>query len=196
MPISDYCSRWLFRINIPDIYFRSLFQMTAPYNYSGWLFWMTSPDDCSGWLSVIQQLIRILVTSSYFHDRFLFQPIIRLIGPTTDLFLNDGFRLQNYGTDSPDRYSTKGFPRKQWRGRVSNIHCNKIRIVVVFIVAFMHLKYWRQIELLFKRFAKNVSGLGWPLKFFKNYFKKESLLKGVWKKNCFGPLVKIIENCL
>ena len=57
---------------------------------------MTFPDDCS-----FPRLTRVLAASPYFHGRFLFQPIIRLIGPTTDSFLNDGFLLQNYGPDPP-----------------------------------------------------------------------------------------------
>ena len=75
VPISDDFSRWLFRNTVPDEYFGCLF--------------------------VIPRLILILATNSYFHGRFLFQPIIGLIGPTTDSLLNDGFLLQNYGPDPP-----------------------------------------------------------------------------------------------
>ena len=110
MTISDACFRWLFQMTIPDDYFRWLFRMPISDDCSRWLFrmtipgayfQMTFPDECSGWLFVIQRLIRILATNWYFHGRFLFQPIIRLIGPTTDSFLNDGFLLQNYDPDSP-----------------------------------------------------------------------------------------------
>ena len=111
MRVSDYFSGWLSRMTVPGDYFGSiqmadgcfrwLFRMTIPDDYSGCLFQMTFPDDCSGWLFVIQLQIQILATNSYFHARFLLQPIIRLIGPTTDLFLKDGFLLQNYGPDPP-----------------------------------------------------------------------------------------------
>ena len=101
MSFLDDCSRWLFRMTILDAYFRRLFQMTVLDDYSGRLFQMTFPDDCFGWLILIQRLIHILATNLYFHGRFLFQPIIWLIGPTTDSFLNHGFLLQNYGPDPP-----------------------------------------------------------------------------------------------
>ena len=127
MPISDDFSGWLFRITVPDEYFGCLFQMTIPDYYSECLFQMTFPDNCSEWLFrmpisddfsrrlfritvpdeylgclfVILRLILILPTNSYFHGRFLFQPIIRLIGPTTDSFLNGGFLLQNFDPDLP-----------------------------------------------------------------------------------------------
>ena len=114
VPISDDFSGWLFRITVPDDYFGCLFQMNIPDYCSGWLFRMPISDDFSRWLFritvpdeyfeclfVIPRLILILATNSYFHGRFLSQPIIRLIGPTTDSFLNDGFLLQNYGPDPP-----------------------------------------------------------------------------------------------
>ena len=114
MTISDACFRWLFRITVPDDYFGCLFQMTFPDDcsewlfrmpisdyFSRWLFRITVQDEYFGCLFVIPRLILILPTNSYFHGRFLFQPIIRLIGPTTDSFLNDGFQLQNYGPDPP-----------------------------------------------------------------------------------------------
>ena len=53
------------------------------------------------WIFIISRLIRILATNLYFNGRFLFQPIIPLIGPTTDSILNDGFLLQNHGPDLP-----------------------------------------------------------------------------------------------
>ena len=62
---------------------------------------MLVSNDFSGWLFVIPRLTRILAANPYFHGRFPFQSIIRLIGPKTDLFLNDGFLLQNYGPDPP-----------------------------------------------------------------------------------------------
>ena len=113
MTIPDYCSGWLFWMPISDAYFRWLFQMTVPNDYFGclqmtvsdycfrWTFWMLVSGDFSGWLFLIPWLIRILATNSYFHGRFLFQPIIRLIGPTTDSILNDVFLLQNYGPGPP-----------------------------------------------------------------------------------------------
>ena len=127
--ISDACFSWLFRITVPDDYFGCLFEMTFPDDFSRWLFQMTVgclrmtvsdycsrwifrmlvSNDFSGWLFVIPRLIRILAANPYIHGRFLFQPIIRLIGPTTDSFLNDGFLLQNYGPDPlplPDRLGT------------------------------------------------------------------------------------------
>ena len=109
MTVPDDCLEWLFRMTVPDEYFGWLFRMliSDDYDCSGWLFQMPISDDYfewqfripisddfSEWLFVIQQLIRILATNSYFHGRFLFQPIIRLIGPTTDSFLSDGFLLQ------------------------------------------------------------------------------------------------------
>ena len=116
MPVSVDYSGLLFQMTIFDAYFRCLFQMTFPDDFSRWLsdasellfqitvpdeyfgcfFQMTFPDDCS-----FARLIRVLAVSPYFHGRFLFQPIIRLIGPTTDSFLSDGFLLQNYGP--PDK---------------------------------------------------------------------------------------------
>ena len=127
MAVSDFCSRWLFRIpfsddssgllfrmTISDACFRLLFRITVPDDCSKWLFrmpisddffiWLfriTVPDEYFGCLFVIPGLILILATNSYFHGRFLFQPIIRLIGPTTDSFLNDGFLLKNYGPNAP-----------------------------------------------------------------------------------------------
>ena len=92
---SDQC------FNVSDAYFRWLFRMTVPNDNFGCLFWMTFPDDCFGCLFVIPRLILILGTNSYFHGRFLFQAIIRLICPTIDSFLNDSFVLQNYGPDPP-----------------------------------------------------------------------------------------------
>ena len=47
---------------------------------------------------VIQGLIRILATNSYFDGRFLFQLII---GLKTDLSLNDGFLQHNCSPDPP-----------------------------------------------------------------------------------------------
>ena len=41
------------------------------------------------------------MTNLHFHGLFLFQPVVRLIGPTTDSFLNDGLLLQNYGPYPP-----------------------------------------------------------------------------------------------
>ena len=118
MTFMDDCSGWLFRMTIPDAYFRWLLQMTISDVYSGCLFQMTFPDYCSGWLFVIQRLIRILATNLYFHGQFLFQPIIRLIGPTTDSFLNDSFLLQNYGPDPPwqqsDIYDTQSGKLFYW----------------------------------------------------------------------------------
>ena len=106
MNILDDCFRWLFQMIFPDDCSRWLFRMTIPDAYFRWLFQMTVP----GWLFVIQGLIQILATNLYFHGRFLFQPIIRLIGPTTDSFLNGGFLLQNYGPDPPDRNFTLEAP--------------------------------------------------------------------------------------
>ena len=113
MTMSDSCFRWLFRITVPNDYFECLFQMTFPGgcsewlfrmpisdDFSRWLFRITVPDEYFGCLFVIPRLILILPTNSYFHGRFLFQPIIRLMSPTTDSFLNDGFLLQNYGPDT------------------------------------------------------------------------------------------------
>ena len=97
MNILDDCFGWLFQITFPDDCSRWLFRMTIPDAYFRWLFQMTVP----GWLFVIQGLIQILATNSYFYGRFLFQPIIRLIGTTTDSFLNHGFLLQNYSPDPP-----------------------------------------------------------------------------------------------
>ena len=111
MPVSDDYSRLLFWMTSLDAYFRWLFQVTVPNDYLGcfrmtisdycsrWIFWILVSDDFSGWLFVIPRLIRILATNSYFHG--LFQPIIRLTGPTTDSILNDVFLLQDYGTDPP-----------------------------------------------------------------------------------------------
>ena len=127
MPVSDDYSGLLFRMTILDAYFRWLFQMTVPNDYfrclrmavpdycSRWIFWMFVSDDFSGWLFVIPRLILISATNSYFQFRFLFQPIIRLIGPTTDSFLNDGFLLQNYGPDPLDikLYSKRTIVQKQ-----------------------------------------------------------------------------------
>ena len=110
----DVCFRWLFRFTVPDNYFGCLFRMTfldacsellfrmpISDDFSRWLFRITVPDEYFGCLFVIPGLILILATNSYFHGRFLFQPIIRLIGPTTDSFLNDGFLLKNYGPNAP-----------------------------------------------------------------------------------------------
>ena len=114
--ISDTCFSWLFRITVLDDYFGCLFQMPISDDFSRWLpdasewlsdycsrwiFRMLASNDFSGWLLVIPRLILILAANPYFHGRFLFQPIIRLIGPTADLFLNGGFLLQNYGPDPP-----------------------------------------------------------------------------------------------
>ena len=99
--VSDDFFGWLFRMTISDHYSGCLFQMTVPDDYFGWLFRMPISDDFSRWLFVTQRLNRILATNSYFHGWFLFQPIIRLIGPMTDSFLNDGFLLQKYGPDLP-----------------------------------------------------------------------------------------------
>ena len=110
MTDSDEYFGWLFRMTVSDDFSRWLFQMTISDDYSRCLFQMTFSDDCSGWLFLIQRLIQILATNLYFHGRFLFQPIIRLIGPTTDSFLNDGFLLQNYGPDPPDRNFTLEAP--------------------------------------------------------------------------------------
>ena len=116
--ISDACFRWLFQVTVPDDYFECLFQMPISDDFSRWLFRMTIsdasewqfritvPDEYFGCLFqmtcfIIPRLIRILATNLCFRGRFLFQPIIRLIGPTTDSFLNDGFLLQNYGPDPP-----------------------------------------------------------------------------------------------
>ena len=111
--IPGYCSGWLFRMPISDAYFRWIFQMTVPNDYFGclrmtvsdycsrWIFPMLVSDDFSGWLFVIPPMICILATNPCFHGRFLFQPIIRLIGPTTDSFLNGGFLLQNYDPNPP-----------------------------------------------------------------------------------------------
>ena len=113
MTIPGYCSGWLFRMPISDAYFRWIFQMTVPNDYFGclrmtvsdycsrWIFRMLVSDDFSGWLFVIPRLICILATNLCFHGRFLFQPIIWLIGPTTDSFLNGGFLRQNYGPNPP-----------------------------------------------------------------------------------------------
>ena len=79
--------------NVSEAYFRWLFRMTVSV--------YCSSNDYFGCLFVIPRLILILPTNSYFHGRFLFQPIIQLIGPTTDWFLNDGFLLHNYGPDPP-----------------------------------------------------------------------------------------------
>ena len=101
MTVLDYCSGWLFRMPISDYFSRWLFRMTISGAYfsdfSRWPFRKTVPGKYFGCLFVIPRLILILATNSYFHGRFLFQPIIRLIGPTIYLFLNDGFLLQNYG---------------------------------------------------------------------------------------------------
>ena len=101
---------------ISDAYFRWLFQMIV------WCLRMTVSDYCSRWIFRIlfqmtfQMTVRNSTTDSHFSDQsvfprsistyytFLFQPIIRLIGATTDSFLNDGFLLQNYGSDPPDIY--------------------------------------------------------------------------------------------
>ena len=109
MTIPGYCSGWLFRMPISDAYFRWLFQVTVPNDYFGCLR-MTVSNYCSRWIFrmlVSDDLFHNSTTDSYlttnlcFRGRFLFQPIIRLIGPTTDSFLNDGFLLQNYGPDPP-----------------------------------------------------------------------------------------------
>ena len=116
MPVSDDYFGLLFRMTISNAYFRCLFQMTfiqmtVPNDYFGclrmtvsdycsrWIFWMLASENFSRWLFVIPRLISILATNPCFHGRFLFQPIVRLIRPTTDSFLNDGFLLQNYGPD-------------------------------------------------------------------------------------------------
>ena len=106
--IWDACFSWLFRMSVPDEYFGCLFQMTVARlrmtvsDYcSRRIFQILVSNDFSGWLFVIPRLIRILAANPYFHGQFLFQTIIRLIGPTTDSFLNDSFLLQNYGRDSP-----------------------------------------------------------------------------------------------
>ena len=91
MTFPDDCSEWLFRM-LPNDWFGLLFQINISDACS---------DDFFGWLFVIPLLIRILATNSYFHGRSLFQAIIRLIGPTTDSILNDGFLLQNHGPDPP-----------------------------------------------------------------------------------------------
>ena len=103
MTLSNTFFRWLFRITItvPDDCSKWLFRMPISDDFSRWLFRITVPDEYFGCLFVIPGLILILATNSYFHVRFPFQPIIRLIGPTTDSFLNDGFLLQNYGPNPP-----------------------------------------------------------------------------------------------
>ena len=50
MPISDDFSRWLFRMTIPDAYLRWLFRMTIPDDFSRWLYRMTISDNYSGCL--------------------------------------------------------------------------------------------------------------------------------------------------
>ena len=124
--ISDTCFSWLFRITVLDDYFGCLFQMPISDDFSRWLsdasewpFQVTVPDEYFGCLfqMTFQMTVRNSTTDSYFSDQsvfprsistyytFLFQPIIRrLIGATTDSFLNDGFLLQNYGSDPPDIY--------------------------------------------------------------------------------------------
>ena len=117
MPVSDDYSGLLFRMTISDAYFRCLFQMNFPDDSSEWLFRMPPNDSfglmfqmnisdaCFRWL--FRMTVRnsttdfILATNPCFHGRFLFQPIIRLIGPTTDSFLNGGFLLQSYGSNPP-----------------------------------------------------------------------------------------------
>ena len=100
--ISDACFRGLFQMTFPDDCLNDYFgclRMTVSDYCSRWIFRRLVSDDFPGWLFVIPRLIRILATNSYFHGRFLFQPITQLIGPTTDSILNDCFLLQNYGPD-------------------------------------------------------------------------------------------------
>ena len=99
--MANLLNRWLFRMRVSDDCSEWLFRMPISADFSRWLVWITVPDEHFGCLFVIPRLILISPTNSYFHIRFLFQPIIRLIGPTTDSFWNDGFLLQNYGPDPP-----------------------------------------------------------------------------------------------
>ena len=87
-------------MTVPNDYFGCLRMTDSNYCYR-LIFRMLVSDDFSEWLFVIPRLIHILATNSYFHGRFPFQPIIRLIGPTTDSIFNDGFLLQNCGPDPP-----------------------------------------------------------------------------------------------